>query len=237
MWSSATTSVTPMRPPGTSTRNISASTASLSVDRLMTQLEMTTSTAPSGNGTASISPLRNSTLVASALMAFALARVSISSVMSTPYANPDGPTRRAESNTSMPPPEPRSRTRSPSFRSATASGLPQPRLARTASSGKTSVSSSRYSETPKTSAVSNAAEPVPQQEPELSQHCAVTPSVGSRTARAACAYLERTASRRLLLDWSAMMRLLMDRRLSMGPGLLTYRRLSMRIAYWAGAHD
>ena len=35
----------------------------------------------------------------------------------------------------MPPPEPRSRTVSPSRSSATAVGLPQPRLARTAASG------------------------------------------------------------------------------------------------------
>ncbi len=56
-----------MRPPGVSTRNISASTAGLSVDRLMTQLEMTTSTEPSGSGTSSIVPLRNSTLVGAGL--------------------------------------------------------------------------------------------------------------------------------------------------------------------------
>ena len=40
---------------------------------------------------------------------------SISSVMSRPYALPVGPTRRAESRTSMPPPDPRSRTISPGF--------------------------------------------------------------------------------------------------------------------------
>ena len=62
-WSSATTSEMPMRPPGASTRNISASTAGLSVDRLMTQFEITTSTAASGSGTSSIVPLRNATLV------------------------------------------------------------------------------------------------------------------------------------------------------------------------------
>ena len=39
-----------------------------------------------------------------------------------------GPTRWAESRTSMPPPEPRSSTVSPSRSSATAVGLPQPRL-------------------------------------------------------------------------------------------------------------
>jgi len=51
---------------------------------LITQLEMTTSTAASGSGTSSMVPLRNSTFVAAALVAFARARASISSVMSTP---------------------------------------------------------------------------------------------------------------------------------------------------------
>ena len=83
-WSSATTSETPIRPPGTSTRNISARTAGLSVDRLITQLEITTSTDASGSGTASIWPLRNVTLPAPAWAAFAWASDSISSVMSTP---------------------------------------------------------------------------------------------------------------------------------------------------------
>jgi hypothetical protein len=40
-WSSATTSEIPIRPPGPSTRNISARTLGLSVDRLITQLEIT----------------------------------------------------------------------------------------------------------------------------------------------------------------------------------------------------
>ena len=74
----------PDPPAGVSTRNISASTAGLSTDRLITQLEMTTSTEPSGSGTSSIVPLTNSTLVAPALAALARARSSISSVMSTP---------------------------------------------------------------------------------------------------------------------------------------------------------
>ena len=41
---------TSIRPPGESTRNICASTAGLSTDRLITQLEITTSTAASGSG-------------------------------------------------------------------------------------------------------------------------------------------------------------------------------------------
>jgi hypothetical protein len=54
--SSATTSVIPMRPPGLRTRKASANTAGLSVDRLMTQLEMTTSTVLAGRGMASMWP-------------------------------------------------------------------------------------------------------------------------------------------------------------------------------------
>jgi len=155
--SSATTSEMPIRPPGVSTRNISASTAALSADKLITQLEITTSTEASGSGTASIWPLTNSTLAAPALAAFCRARASMSSVMSTPQANPDGPTRRADSSTSIPPPDPRSSTRSPSRRSATAGGFPQPRLASTAACGSLSVSPSAYRAPPKHSPVSSAA--------------------------------------------------------------------------------
>ena len=46
-----------------------------------------------------------------------------------------GPTRLAESSTSMPPPDPRSSTVSPSRRSASAVGLPQPSDASIASCG------------------------------------------------------------------------------------------------------
>src|SRR5215471_15857764 len=98
----------------------------------------------------------------------------------------------------MPPPDPRSRTLSPSCRSATASGFPQPRLASTASSGSQPVSPSRYREPDWPPAVSGAAEPVPQHDSvaELSQHAAVTPGLGSKTARAAMEYRARTAARR-----------------------------------------
>ena len=68
-----TTSDTANRPPGLSTRNASASTFRLSADRLMTQLEMITSTEASGSGMLSISPLRNSTF-SSAGLALVLAR-------------------------------------------------------------------------------------------------------------------------------------------------------------------
>ncbi len=58
---SATMSVTANRPPGRSTRAASRKTAGLSAERLITQLEMITSTESSGSGTASIVPFRNST--------------------------------------------------------------------------------------------------------------------------------------------------------------------------------
>ena len=63
----------------------------LSAERLMTQLEMITSTELSGSGIASISPFRNSTFSTPALRWFSRARASISSVMSRPYALPGGP--------------------------------------------------------------------------------------------------------------------------------------------------
>ena len=50
----------------------------------MTQLEITTSTAPSGSGMSSISPLRNSTFASPLFAWFSRARASISSVMSSP---------------------------------------------------------------------------------------------------------------------------------------------------------
>lgn len=80
----ATTSEMPMRPPGTRTRKVSANTTGLSTDRLITQLEITTSVVWAGSGMASMVPSRNSTLVALALAALARTRLSISSVMSRP---------------------------------------------------------------------------------------------------------------------------------------------------------
>src|SRR5712692_4103458 len=130
-----TTSETAKRPPGLRTRYTSLSTRSLSPDRLITQFEMITSTELSGSGICSISPLRNSAFSTPALRWFSRARASISSVMSSPYAFPRGPTRRAERSTSMPPPDPRSSTVSPGFNSASAVGLPQPREAFRAVSG------------------------------------------------------------------------------------------------------
>ena len=57
-------------------------------------------------------------------------------------ARPVGPTRYAEGGEDVvPAPDPRSRTRSPSCRSATAVGLPQPSDAMTAASGSSLRSS------------------------------------------------------------------------------------------------
>src|SRR5216683_2710599 len=139
-----TTSETASRPPGLSTRNASRNTASLSAERLITQFEMITSTELSGNGMCSISPLKNSTFSATALRLFSFASASISSVISNPYAFPVGPTRFAESKTSMPPPEPRSRTTSPGFNLASAVGFPQPSEACSASPGICSFCAASY---------------------------------------------------------------------------------------------
>src|SRR5216684_3155862 len=130
-----TTSETASRPPGFSTRNASRNTRSLSAERLITQFEMMTSTELSGSGICSISPFKNSTLSAPALRLLSFASASISSVMSRPYALPVGPTRLAESKTSIPPPEPRSSTVSPGLSFARAVGLPHPSEASIASSG------------------------------------------------------------------------------------------------------
>src|SRR6266545_4376333 len=139
-----TTSDTAKRPPGFSTRYASWSTRRLSAERFITQFEMITSTDASGSGICSMSPFRNSTFVTPALRWFSRASASISSVMSRPYALPVGPTRLADSRTSMPPPEPRSSTVCPSCSSASAVGLPQPSEASTACSGIPAVSAGSY---------------------------------------------------------------------------------------------
>jgi len=173
---------------------VSVNTAGLSVDRLMTQVEMTTSTDASGSGMSSIRPLRNSTLGTRASAALRRARSSISSVRSSPYALPVVPTRRADSSTSMPPPEPRSSTMSPLRRSAIAVGLPQPSEAAIASPGSWSRSTAEYRVTAAGSAWSPSALP--------SQHA------GPRrvTARAAAAYVWRTCSCRVDAGWTRVSR-------------------------------
>ncbi len=169
-------SVIPIRPPGRRTRAISRKTDGLSAARFTTQLLITTSTESEGSGMASMVPLRNSTFVAPDSAALRWARASISSVMSRPMARPCGPTRFAERRTSIPPPEPRSRTRSPGCRSATASGLPQPSEAMTAASGSSARSRAEYRSGPMPGSSQQAAAPV------------------LWTLRAACAYRSRTCS-------------------------------------------
>ena len=108
----------------------------LSAERLITQLEMITSTELSGRGMCSISPFRNSTFVGArfTLVLIGQGQHLISHVETVSLAC--RATRRfAESRTSMPPPEPRSRTISPGFNCAKAVGLPHPSEASMASSG------------------------------------------------------------------------------------------------------
>src|SRR5204863_527053 len=64
--------------------------------------------------------------------------------MSRLYTMPVGPTRFADSSTSMPPPDPRSSTVWPGSSARSAVGLPQPSEAVTASAGRSIVSASEY---------------------------------------------------------------------------------------------
>ena len=84
MFGSAMTSETANRPPGLSTRAVSRRTLGLSAERLITQLEMTTSTLSWGRGMSSMWPRNHSTLVTPASAWLRRARSSISSVMSSP---------------------------------------------------------------------------------------------------------------------------------------------------------
>ena len=104
---------------------ISRKTAGLSGARLMTQLEITQSTAASDSGSLSIAARWYSIFISPDLSALARARSIISGVMSMPIALPSGPTLRAASSTSRPPPLPKSTTTSPLRRLAKAVGLPQ----------------------------------------------------------------------------------------------------------------
>ena len=104
-------SLMPIRPPGLSTRAISVSTAGLSTERLMTQLEMTTSTESAGSGISSMTPLRK--------IAFrmpASGRSVREGEHLVGHVEPVGDPGLADplgGEESMPPPEPRSSTVSP----------------------------------------------------------------------------------------------------------------------------
>src|SRR5581483_8927641 len=128
---------------------------------------------------------RNSALVTPAFRWFSRASASISGVRLSPYALPLGPTRRAERSTSMPPPEPRSSTTSPSWSSASAVGLPQPSDARTASAGSAAVSPWGY----RLEVIGSGADP---QQPV--PHGSGAPPAATR--RAISPYFARTVSRR-----------------------------------------
>jgi hypothetical protein len=69
----------PIRPPRRTTRPISASTAGLSTERLITEFEVTTSTDAAGSGTCSITPLRKIAFRTPASEAVRRAGASISS--------------------------------------------------------------------------------------------------------------------------------------------------------------
>src|SRR6185503_4627416 len=86
------------------------------------------------------------------------------SVMSRPNARHVGPTRRADSSTSMPPPDPRSSTVSPAFSSASAVGLPHPSDALSASSGTSPSCVTSYRLDVIGSQQASAALPAPQHE-------------------------------------------------------------------------
>ena len=124
------------RPPGFSTRNASRSTRSLSPERLITQLEMITSTELSGSGMCSISPFRNSTFVHAGL-ALILPRQRqhlvghVEAVGFARRAQPGAPTAARRCRRRSPG---RARSR-PHCNSASAVGLPQPSDASTASAG------------------------------------------------------------------------------------------------------
>src|SRR5262245_1151765 len=115
--------------------------------------------------------------------------------MSRPYALPLGPTRLADSSTSIPPPEPRSSTISPARSSASAVGSPHPSEAAMASAGSAAVSLSLY----RSDVMGSAAASVPQQ--ALVEQQAASPP--ATTWSAALPYLSLTIS---LMSWSVMAR-------------------------------
>src|ERR671914_637955 len=80
----STTSETANRPPGVRTLKASPITCSFSVEKLITQLLITTSTCPSRRVTSSISPCKNSACSTPASAWFLRASSSIPTVMSRP---------------------------------------------------------------------------------------------------------------------------------------------------------
>ena len=101
--------------------------ASLSAERLMTQLEMITSTELSGSGICSISPFRNSTLDAPALRLFSSRQGEhfVGHVQAVRFARGADP--RAQKAALDAAAGAEVEHRSPGCRSASAVGLPQPK--------------------------------------------------------------------------------------------------------------
>ena len=143
--SSATMSLIPIRPPGRSTRAISAKTAGLSAARLTTQLLMTTSIDSAGSGIASMWPLRNSTLVAPASAALRLGEREhlVGHVdAERPAGRPDALRRQQDVDAAAGAEVEHALARDAGRRPP--SGLPQPSEASTAASGSSSRSSAEY---------------------------------------------------------------------------------------------
>src|SRR5215216_4301054 len=100
----------------------------------------------------------------------------------------------------MPPPEPRSSTVSPTCSSATAVGLPQPRLASTAVSGSSSRSRAAYSSAPNPGSSAVAAPQQLSSQPQSAGWPQPQPPWPLVTLVAAAAYRARTCSRRASLS-------------------------------------
>ena len=130
-------SATAKVPPAFSARNASLNTACLSGERLITQFDITKSTAPEPMGRCSISPSLNSVFeyVVPYFAFVALALHTISGVASTPIAFPLGPTSCDALKMSIPPPLPRSSTASPCLGLIRARGDPHPAFTEEASTG------------------------------------------------------------------------------------------------------
>ena len=124
--SSTTMSASWRRPPGFSTRWISANAAGLSTTRFSTPLLVTTSTLASGSGIFVAFPSRISTFLAPMAVMLPRAFAIIAGVMSRPMILPLAPAFRAAYSTSVPEPEPMSRTVSPGRIALAACGNPTP---------------------------------------------------------------------------------------------------------------
>ena len=128
---------------GVNSRKISANTRCFSGERFTTQFDITQSTESASTGKSSMRPLRTSTFFRPEASMFFRARSIISSVISIPMTWPAGPTFFAASRMSIPAPDPRSSTTSPSEISLKASGFPHPNELSTASAGRSESSSPR----------------------------------------------------------------------------------------------